>query len=393
MEIFTFLFLVLFFSFFLGKLLEYLKFPSLLGPLLVGLIFSFFGENLGLNIETSLLLLSELALIMLLFYVGLDMKLSDLRKYSYEVFVFGIGGVLITAFLILVMLSTLTNFGFVELLLVSIILSLSSESVLVIILEKHNLIRKKLGEILIGSALISNLIGFLLVIVISTFRTFETVSIHTFFPLIFFLIVLLIGFLCKNYLSNAIDKILIRKDVFKSSSLITYSFLFLFLFALFAQISGLDLALGAALAGIVLNFSLHRGGPKGAFEELKIDHFVKNITFGFLAYFFFFWIGYSVDSSIFFTQTFLSIKLAFFAFIIKLMVCALLDRLLFSKDKEGKKIGVALSSKGGFDLFLAALAFETGLISSVMFSSLVMVTVILAFVSPLIFGILMKSEN
>jgi len=260
------------------------------------------------------------------------------------------------------------------------------------LLQENCLLNGKAGKIIIGAGVIDDLFGIFFLTLISIIAT-STASFKSFIPLIFGIIIFLTGFYFLKYLAKFIDEIFVHKNLLNSYDLFTYSLIFLLLFATFAENFGLDFSIGAIFAGLLLNFSLYQKGHLGIEEEKRIDTTIKSLSMGFLSYFFFFNIGFNIDFSALFSHISWSIYFALIALTMKIFSSLLSSYIAKDSFKNGLIIGVGMSSKGGIELVILAIAHKSGLITTEIFSSIVFMSLILIILSPIFFNFLIKSKS
>jgi len=80
MEILFVIFLVLFSSFIVTKLLQKINLPKVLGPILTGILFTIFNFTFSSDINLTLSSLSEIGAMLILFYIGLELNLKNLKR-------------------------------------------------------------------------------------------------------------------------------------------------------------------------------------------------------------------------------------------------------------------------------------------------------------------------
>lgn len=388
------MFLIITFSFVFVKICELFKLPRVIGPLIVGIIANTFKDKI-FNIqgyEPILETLGTLGIIMLLFYIGLELNLKHMKKSTKETMSVAFIGFGITFFLAFTLSKLFLHYSFFTSFIIASILSVTAEGILVSLLEQTRLIKSRIGEIIIGAGFIDDIISIILIGFISTYISFKGFSIESFFPLIVGIFIFIFGYFSLKYIAKLIDILFIHKYLLHSYDLFTYSIIFLLTFAVFSELIGLDFTIGAILAGLLLNFSLKKEKHIGFREEIKIDHFIKNITFGFLSYFFFFWIGYNVEINLIVENPILGLIFAAIAFSGKYIGSMIST--FFSKENllKGSMIGIGMSSKGGVELVIAEIARKAGLISPQIFSAVVLMSITLTILSPLLFNYIIKKK-
>jgi len=329
---------------------------------------------------------------MFLFYIGLELDLKSIKKQRTETILVGVLGFILTFITALIFTYYILNLTFIVSIVIASVLSITAEGIAVMLLQENRLLHCKSGKIIVGAGLIDDLFGIFSLTLISIMAT-SAVGLISFIPLIIGMIVFTSGFYCLKYLSKFIDDIFVHKNLLNSHDLFTYSILFLLFFATFADKFGLDFSVGAILAGFLLNFSLYQKGHLGIQEEKRIDANIKSISLGFLSYFFFFSVGFSLDFSVLFEHIYWGLSFAAIAFLMKIISSVMATQISHDKLYPGLLIGLGMASKGGMDLVILEIARKSGLISPEIYSSLVFASFILIILSPLSFNFIAKKKT
>lgn len=392
-QVILFIFSILLISFMLRIIFGFMKIPKLLAPIFVGLLFQLLFP---IQLKESLDLinfLAEFGIIMLLFYIGLEVNIQKFTKKYRETV-----GVALIDFLTTFVISFsiclfFLKYEWITAFVIASVLSITAEGVAVLLLKENRLLKSKMGELVVGAGMIDDIIGIVILLFLSIFISYQTFSIMSILPFILGVLVIAILFYFINRISNIIDFVFIRDSFIKyPSELLTLSILFLLSFALFTQVINLEFTIGAIMAGLLLNFSLKNKSKKGVREEGEVKRIISNVTFGFLIYFFLFWIGIQFDISNVSQSIVLGIFFAALAFGGKFLGSLLSEHRYKESFKDSLLTGIGLSSKGGIDLVIIAIAKNAGLINEEIFSSLVIMSILLTFVVPIIFNFFVKKK-
>lgn len=385
------IFFIVLLSFLGSKILEYFKIPKVLAPILVGIYFGFKREILSQNFEL-LGLLSELGAILLLFHIGLELDLRNFKKLEKETFQTAFLGVLFSLVLGFIFSFYILNLSFVVSFVIGASLCVTAEVMMSMILDEEHLLRRKIGKIILGSEIISDLVGILLLAFISILIGTKSFQIENatflFFGLIFIAIILILF----DKIANFLGRLFFREKRDSESDEFTLAIIVVIGISGFFYFLGFNYSIGAILAGILVNYSLIKFGKKGIREEHSIQKIVKAISFGFLSYFFFFWIGLQLDVSLILENPWLGFAFAVIGFIGKLF--AGLFGAYINKDKlrNGVLIGLSLSTKGIMGLIIAQVALSAGLIDSQIFNAIVFMSIVLTIIPPIIFNWIVRKE-
>lgn len=155
------------FAFVLGLLARTVGLPPLIGYLCAGFALAGFGSHFGVGPRDSEILahLAHLGVLLLLFTVGLKLKLSNLLRR--EVIGGGLLHFLISSLLVLPILLLVLDTGWRESLLLAIALSFSSTVLAAKVLEGKRELRAFHGRVAIGVLIIQDLIALVVMSVAS----------------------------------------------------------------------------------------------------------------------------------------------------------------------------------------------------------------------------------
>lgn len=388
MDVLFLVLIILFFSFFLSKIFSLMKLPRVLGPLFLGLVFSyFFSSYLTSNNLEVLEILGTLGIIMFLFYIGLELDIKSLIKEKKETFFIGFFGFFLTFFIGFTFSYFFLNFNLISSLVIGVILTITAQGVVSTLLSQNNLTNSKIGRSVLGAGVIDGLFG-ILFLTFLTFLSINSFNFISFLPLIIGVFSFILGFYFLKFLTRFVDSIFINRKLIKSYDLFTYSLIFLLFFAVISESFGFDFTLGAIIAGIFLNFALHQKGHLGDIEEKRIDSDIRNLSLGFLSYFFYFGIGFMISFNYIFENYFWAIGFAIIILFSKIFSSFFSNYILNQNFSSNSiLIGTALSSKGGIELIILEIARRNNLISLEIFSALVLTSLILLILSPITFNL------
>lgn len=392
MEILIVLFFILFCSFFLSKIFVKLDLPKILAPIVVGILFKLLSVDFIDFNANGISEIAKIASVLILFYVGLELNIKKLKKQRSSTISLALFGFFLTFIPTLIITYYVFNFSFIISFVLASVVSVTAEDLVVVILSDNNKLNSKEGEIIVGAGIIDDVFGILLLAIIPFISNIESSTINITKLIVGFLLCFF-GYYSIKGLSKAIDNIFVKKYLIKSYDLFSYSILFLMGVATLFFFLGFDFAIGALIAGFLLNFSLHRANRTGIVEEHRIDNFIKNITFGFLYYFFFFIIGYNVNFEFLFTNYKLGIILVIIGLLGKYLAGIISAKISKLDFKIGNKLGLGMSVKGGMDLIIAEIARQNNLISQEIFSAIVFMSLILMLISTISFKLSLQEKK
>jgi len=389
------LFICLGLAYFGAEVFRRFKLPQVLGQITIGLLIgipviknSFFSST-DLNLISFL---ADIGLILLLFFVGLKIDIKAfirLSKRASLVSIFGFLVPFVFGFVVakLVGLSTMTAT------IISLCLSVSAEAVAIEILEEMGKLKSNVGEIIIEAGVIDDAIAVLIlgvvVAILSGKNASVAGSIVTIITeiLIFSIIIMIARFIILPWLWKYVEKEHSEINEFTAALLIGL------LIAIIAKLFGLSSVIGAVIAGVIVRQILIKSSKKGLLEEKRITKVIEIMTFGFIAPFFFIWIGLNTNLRIMWTFPLFGLALIFIGFSGKLLGCKFGNYLAKGTAYEGNLIAWAMNTRGAVELMVAEIARSQGLLSNEMFSGLIFMAFVTTIISPIVFEYLVRKHK
>jgi len=356
----------------------------ILGPTILGTFNPDFFEYLFLSNPSANIALDgivQMAVILLLFIAGLEVELHlvwSQGKSALNISLLGLVVPFILGFVFPYFFASFFGFADGERLLFSLFMgtamSITALPVVVRILMDMNLFKTKMGMVIVASAMVNDIIGWLIFSVILSFMgksgslsLFNTIG-NT---LLFTVFMLTLG-------KGLINRVLpwVNKNLAWPGGLLSLSMAFCFLAAAFTEWLGIHSIFGAFLLGVALGDSSHLS------EKAKeIIQFINNI----FAPLFFVSIGLKIN---FFTNFDILLVLA-------VLVISFAGKIMGSgfgalrsgfPFREALAVGFGMNARGAMEIILGIIALENGLIDEKLFVALV----IMAIVTSMSSGPLMK---
>lgn len=409
MELITIIFGILLGSFLLGEAFNKFNMPKVLGPLLLGALLTNEPFNSILHSKSTFEVLDfakELGLIFLLFFIGLKIDLRDFKRSSKRSVLVAFFAALVPFLLGFFGVLFLQNSGvfsafiadniYLAALVVGTCLSITAEGVIIETLEELGIVRTIVGETVIESGIIDDIIGIILISIIVALIPgkggAEHVGIAVLYKmleiLIFTGIIFIIGYFIVPRLMKAVEK--------EKSTITFFTVSILIALALAAVTNKFGLGgaiLGALFGGIIIRHTLLTGDLYERREETYITNIIEVTTFGFLAYFFFLWIGLNVNISVINEFPLLTILFIILATIGKLLGALFGNKLAKGRSSEGLIIGWGMNTRSEVDIMVATLALSTGIITVNLFSLLIFMSFATTVISPTIFRFRAKKHH
>ena len=366
MENATFIFFLIFFSAAVFSTIAlYTKQTIILAYIFVGILIGPYGFKL-INSTDTILSISEIGIMFLLFLLGLDLQFRSLvSMLSKSIIVTVISSLLVG--LVCILAAKYSGFGWTPSIIIGSSLIFSSTIICLKLLPTTTLHHQRQGNIVISILLLQDILAIIMLTVLDLFSTSKDgISLFPVFKLLLALpILVFIGYFVQKYI---IMHLLRKFNRFKE-----YIFLIAIAWCLsMAELAiwfGLSAEIGAFIAGISLASS-----PISQYiaESLKP---LRN----FFLIIFFFSIGASFNFNLVPSVIYLVCILSTVVLILKPLVYALMLKLFKEKAHVSGSIGLRVGQASEFSLLLGLLALQGHIISQKEYI-IIQATVILTFI-------------
>ncbi|HEX5153208.1 MAG TPA: cation:proton antiporter [Parafilimonas sp.] len=361
--------------------------PSLLGTLFPDLFHSLFTSENGVPYK-AFDGLAQIGIILLMFIAGFEVDLKQIRKQGKKaasislmglLFPFALGFIAVWFFYENIFSDASHANKVIPAMFFGTALSITALSVIAKILLDLNILRSKIGNLVLTAAMIDDFLGWILFSIIIQMMgksdgSFASVSM----VLGFTVFILTIG----RWL---VDKILLVADKFLSiGGLITIAVSLCLLSAVLTEYLGVRGIFGAFLMGVAIGDSKHFP------ERLQsiLHQFVVNI----IAPLFFASIGLRVNFVTNFNLEIVAIIL-FIACFAKLVGAGIGSRMSGMSRNESYAVAFGMNARGSQEIVLGTLALQAKIIDEPIFVGLVVMTVITILIAgPLMKYFLAKDE-
>lgn len=364
-------------SIIMGELFEQLKFPSVVGYLIAGLVIGPFIFNFIQN-NSELQALSSLSLFFIIFLLGIEMKTESVIKYLKPSIKMST-----TSFILPLVLSTLLSvvllhFGLRQNFIVSLSIAVPSISIVSVLVMKYRLARDPKGITIIGSVVITDVIAFLLLGI--TYKS----ALNAILVVIYFIIFLLVFLNVDKILNRGSKKLRMRltksRKILKSEH---FGYAMIIIIGLLiggiSQLIGINYIIGVFFAGLIIH-----EGLIGRTLFRKVRKTIKRMNDGFFIPLFFSIAGIDVASFRSlegFLPAILAISLAVIAFSIVLNYYSS-GRIMKIKKRSWKiKTSAIINGRGAVGIAIATVAFEIGVITNSAYSIAILATIIISIVA------------
>jgi Kef-type K+ transport system membrane component KefB len=238
-----------------GELAERIKQPAVLGELIAGVIVG--SSVLGLVHESDfILILAQIGAVILLFEAGVTSEYESFMKVKLWAFVVACVGV--TVPMIFGTLACLYfGLGVIESIFIGGTLTATSVGITVRVFQDLGKIKIKEAQIIIGAAVVDDVIGLIILAAVVGVVSSGSISILNILKIAATALAFLAGaFFIGNLAASPILKLIHRMRV--RGMLFVFAFTFCLIMAFFSQTVGLAPIVGAFAAGLILSRTEHR---------------------------------------------------------------------------------------------------------------------------------------
>jgi Kef-type K+ transport system membrane component KefB len=319
--------------------------------------------------------LSELGVVILLFEIGLESELQDLIRVGPQAAVVAIVGVVAPFSLGTLGLIYFFHIGAIPAIFAGAALTATSIGITAKVLAEIGQISTKEGQIIIGAAVLDDILGIIvLAVVASLAKTGEIEITNILFLIIsattFLVGVILIGRFLGDYLVALVNRMKTR------GQLLLTAIIFAFILAYIANVIHLEAILGSFAAGLVLAETEKRHELEQQVIPVA-DLFVP---------IFFVCVGAKTDLSVLnpaIPSNREGLILATFLIIVAIIGKVITGFTLFNKPELNKlAIGVGMIPRGEVGLVFAGVGASSGVLSESTTAAIIMMVIVTTFVAP-----------
>ncbi|KKR87015.1 MAG: Transporter, CPA2 family [Candidatus Curtissbacteria bacterium GW2011_GWA1_41_11] len=333
----------------LGIIARKLKQPLIVAYIFAGILISIFTVFEGVNQELFEFF-SNLGIAFLLFLVGIELKVDDLKYVGKAAILTGIGQIIFTALVGFVIINTL-GFSVIPSIYIAFALTFSSTVIIIKLLtEKHDL-QSLYGKITVGYLLVQDFIAILALMLLSGFGNGHAPSLTT------ILLILAKGLLLVifTYLAaRFVLKTLFRLTSVSVELLFVSAIAWAFLLSAIAESSGFSIAIGAFLAGVAIASSPYRIQISARIKPLR-DFFVV---------IFFIVLGASLSGGTAFLNVPHAIFLSLFVLVGNPLIVIAIMLTLGFRNRTSFLVSVTVAQISEFSLILMAVGRSLGHVTS-----------------------------
>ena len=368
-----------------GYIFERLGMAEILGEIYAGILLGNLALvgidwNVGELLRSSEFMeySSELALVLLLFLVGLESDMRDLMFVGKNATMVALGGVVLP---ILLGVGASAALGFASGLegwFVGAMLAATSVGITAKLLGDNGLVQTPTAEVILGAAVIDDVLGILLLAILASVVVTGEVA---FWQLIWIIAKALLFFTCALWIGQRLMPGVVHVvSLSKHASFWTGFALCLALgFAQLAALAGLAPLIGAFVAGLLLDDMDFRVGE--ALDKHRLEELVKPIS-DIMITIFFVGIGAQVQLEALFDPGILVVVLALT--LVAVLSKGVVGFLVRGDDYDKLGIGFGMIPRGEVGLVFAAFAAANGVFCGETYSALVMVVLLTTLIGPIL---------
>ena len=328
------------------------------------------GVGILSDIE-ALNLFAEIGVILLLFVIGIEFPYSKIKSIGRQAV--GIGTIgLFSTMGVIFYTATMLGLEFMDALFISAALSISSTAIIVKIFEDTGRIKKESSLLVLGILIVEDVIAVILISALQSNALVGTVSIESIIAVVAVAIALIVGTFTIG--TRLIPPLIDRVAATEHREILLLSVLGLcFGYALFANIVGLSVAIGAFLAGVLVAES----------KSSEVSKLLSSPIKYMLGAIFFISVGALMDVSQ--LENYIVIAIILIAVSIGMKFGGnMLGNIIF-RQKRGKALRSAFSlsaPRGEFSIVIVKVGVDMGAVSAFLFPLIGMISIITAIITP-----------
>lgn len=375
-------------AYLLAGLLERVRIPGILGAVFIGVAVHFTplgARLLSPGIYDILTFLAQLGVLFLLFYIGLQIDLVEMRGMSGDIiwctalntavpFLLGAG----------IMLAL--GYSWMLAFVIGLTRMPTAEAVVVPILDEFELIHTRLGEFIVGVGTLDDVLEILMVAVVSVWigekagGSASGLAGDLIGIAVGLLVFVSLAWISYRWLIPSLSHWLPRRP----RNLMLLGMLVLFGFGGLSEYSSLGMVVGAITAGILM---------RPAFDDMAGEQTmqaIRAISYGFLGLVFFFWVGLSADLAGIVQAPTMAILLFLATFLGKLIGVFFMVPMGKMTAREAWIVGIGINAQLTTEIIVAQLLLHAKLIDVPLFTALVAASAVSTLTVPMLFTLLLR---
>ncbi len=374
------LFIMLAFAKIMAEIFERLRQPAVVGEILAGVII---GPSLLGWVESSAIInvLAEIGVIFLLFNVGLETKPSDILRVGKRSLIVAVLGIILP-FAAGYLVAIWWNGSFIEAMFIGAALVATSVGITARVLGSMGLLAKETSRIILGAAVIDDVLGLIILSVVSSFGqggiNYFDLGKTAGLAILFTVFVTVIGAKMMTKFAPKIENLHISKPFFNLGLILCLGLSFA------AGSIGVAAIIGAFLAGMSLaeatenNYKMHR--LTSGVTEFLVPFFLVNI-------------GMQLNLHVFkdFSVLGFAVLLTIVAVLTKFVGCGI--GAFGLGKREAAQIGIGMVPRGEVGIVVAQIGLGMAAISETFFAAVLFMAVATTLIAPPFIRILFAEDK
>ena len=343
--------------------------------------------NEVLQVAHAVDVFSRYGVIFLLFLVGLETSVSEMRKVGPDSSRVAVIGVLLPFFLGLVVSMLLVkNIEFHTSLFLGATLAATSVGISAMVLQEMKMENSEIARIILGAAVIDDVLGLLMLAIVSGIVVTGSVDlVNIAFTIVTACLFLVIAIMAGPHFIRFVVKLFNRLDLVEAKMFVSY--LFVMLLAWMANLSGLATIIGAFTAGLILQDTYFDHWNHKFKTPLSVKDLIMPLEV-ILVPIFFVLMGIQVK-----LETFLQPDVILLAS--GLLVAAIVGKVVAGYGarciNNRLAIGIGMMPRGEVGLIFASMGKTLGVMSDALFSAVVLMVIVTTLISPPLLKMTLKN--
>lgn len=385
------LLIIISFAYAFGEICRLLKLPRVVGQIFAGLVLGvpwLRGFMLTEQTIPFLNFLSQMGILLLFFFVGLQIDVRSFRKHLPEEIMVSAFNTAIPLLGGMFLFHYLFGLSWLASTIIGMCLAMSAAAVSIDVLDEMKMIKSRIGKIIMASGTIDDVVELVLISIVFAMMHISEGDVSTNAVLvdvgIFVVSIIALRYLVIPVLLKLFAAERTLTNLFTGAVVITL------IMALVTQYLGLGAIIGALFAGIMVREILLTGKHRQPWEEHNMAKAIHIISFGLLVPIFFVWVGMQTDLTLMFTNAWPMLSMLVIALggtVIGTIIGVLLHK---GKFGEGMIVGWGVAPKGDIELVIATLALGKNLISPDIYSALILMAFFSTLIAPVVFRYMVK---
>jgi len=381
METYTILFelsLILVFTKGFGLLTRKLSLPQVVGALLGGILLG--PAVLGwVELSPVLEVVSELGVILLMFSAGLETNVKSIMKNGKSAIIVALSGVVVPviAGILLGQSFAIGDQGFIQSIFIGIILADTAVAITIETLREMGKLNTKVGDILLGAAVIDDFVGIILLTVVSGIKGGAAKSQgQELWVIGKILLFLVFGWIVWKLLSKWLNKWCSEtENGLKRYAVLALALCLMLSFAAeyYFEVPNV---IGAFLAGLIFSDNS---------KKIYIMERSDTISFMFFGPVFFAAMGLKTDlAAMDADAVWFAVILTVVAIVTKMVGCGIGAKLTGFRNRESFQIACGMVSPGEFALVIASKGIAMGVASTALLPPIIIMVIVTTVIAPIL---------